>query len=177
MKLDYCRQIKPLAEGIERTLFDELVAAAWKLRRAQRLETELLSQSGDLLEQLDDDKLQKKLDNMARHKTRIERTFYRAMKELKALQTNRLEHNLLFQIREPLPGLADFKRFAKQTQAAVSADPDSLRRRRNQQPHILLCGAARYKLILPAKRKPQYCRPMAPHSSRRRRRSRRIRGR
>ena len=126
MKLDYCRQIKPLADGIERTLFDELVAAAWKLRRAQRLETELLSQSGDLLEQLDDDKLQKKFDNLARHRTRLERTFYRAMKELKALQTNRLEHNLLFQIREPLPGLADFKRFAKQTQAAVSADPDSL---------------------------------------------------
>ncbi len=122
MKFDYLHQIKPLSGGIERTLFDELVAAAWKLRRAQRLETELLSISGDLLGQLDDDKLQKKFDNLARHRTRLERSFYRAMKELKALQTNRLEHNLAFDITEPLPGLADLKHFAKQTHARAQAD-------------------------------------------------------
>ena len=124
MKFEYLRQIKPLVEGIERTLFDELVAAAWKLRRCQRIETELQSQSDDLLAQLDDDKLQKKLDNLARHKTRVERTFYRAMKELKLLQTNRLEHNLFFNVHESLPGLADLKRFAKQSQPAAHPQPD-----------------------------------------------------
>ncbi len=119
MKLDYGRQIKPLAGGIERSLFDELLAAAWKLRRAQRLETELLAQSGDLLEQLDDDKLQKKFDSLARHRTRLERSFYRALNELKALQTTRLEHNMIFDIQGPLPGLATgLRRFAKQTQPA-----------------------------------------------------------
>ena len=41
MQLEYGQQIKPLPDGLERTLFDELTAAAWKLRRAQRLETEL----------------------------------------------------------------------------------------------------------------------------------------
>ena len=119
----------PRSPGIERTLFDELVAAAWKLRRAQRLETELLFQFDDLLASLDDDKLQKKLDNLARHKTRIERTFHRSLKELKALQTNRLQHNLFFHIREPFPGLADMKPFAKQTHPLSEEseiDPEAL---------------------------------------------------
>ena len=82
-----------------------------------------MSKSGDLLEQLDDDQLQKKFDNLARQRTRLERTFYRAMKELKALQTNRLEHNLFFHINEPLPGLAELKRFAKQSHGAERNPP------------------------------------------------------
>jgi len=68
-------------------LFDELVAAAWNLRRIRRMETALCS-STSLEDLLKDDELQKKLDRLARHKTRIERTFHRSLKELKALQTN-----------------------------------------------------------------------------------------
>ena len=115
LQQDYLVQIKPLQTGPERTLFDELVIAAWKLRRAQRLETELQSRSDDLLAQLDDDKLQKKLENLARHKTRLERTFHRSLKELKALQTNRAELMVITEAREVLPGLAVVRVFAKQT--------------------------------------------------------------
>ena len=65
-------EINPSGQ-IEQTLFDELVAAAWNLRRI--LESEL-------------DLLDPQYDRLTRHKTRNERTFHRALKELKALQTN-----------------------------------------------------------------------------------------
>src|SRR6202007_1534485 len=99
-------QIKPLPSGPERTLFDALVAATWKLRRLQRMETELQSQSDDLLAQLDDDKLQKKLENLARHQARLERTYHRSLKELTALQTNRAHLMVLDESTQALPGLA-----------------------------------------------------------------------
>jgi hypothetical protein len=64
-------------------LFDELVAAAWNLRRIRRMEVRLSSDTPVEAEQLEKD-----LDRLARHKVRIERTFHRSLKELKALQTN-----------------------------------------------------------------------------------------
>jgi hypothetical protein len=79
---DYQNDVKPQG-AIQLTLFDELVAAAWNLRRVRRLEVQLWSDT-----ELEDDQIQNKLDRLARHKTRIERTFHRSLKELKALQTN-----------------------------------------------------------------------------------------
>ena len=82
-------ELKP-DNGIELTLFQQIVAASWNMRRIRQLETAL--QVGvDPLEALEDEVLQKKLDRLARHQTRHERSYYRAIKELKALQTER--HN------------------------------------------------------------------------------------
>ena len=67
---------------IQQTLFDELVAAAWNLRRVRILQAEI-----DLLDPLS--------DRLARHHARFERTFHRALKELRALQTEARLHAML----------------------------------------------------------------------------------
>jgi hypothetical protein len=73
---------------LQQTLFDELVAAAWNLGRVRIMEAELCSRAATCHDLLDDDVLLTKLDRLARHQSRIERTFHRCLKELKALQTN-----------------------------------------------------------------------------------------
>ena len=85
--------------AIQQTLFDELVAAAWNLRRIQRMEADLYSRDATLQE----------LDHLARHKSRIERTFHRSLKELRALQTSAL-------IAATLPGCVQ-----RHTSAVTSA--------------------------------------------------------
>ena len=86
MLVDFQSDISPQG-AIQQMLFDELVAAAWNLRRIRRMETELCAGAATYLDLLDDDQVQTKLDRLARHKSRIERTFHRSLKELKALQT------------------------------------------------------------------------------------------
>ncbi len=103
---------------IQQTLFDELVQAAWHLRRIRRMETELCAAAGSYLELLNDDEVQKKLERLARHKTRIERTFHRSLRELKALQTNdTLACSLPSVLRRTVPPLASSSQIAKRTQA------------------------------------------------------------
>jgi len=77
----YQNDIQPQG-AIQLTLFDELVAAAWNLRRVRALQSQT-----DMLDPLS--------DRLARHHTRFERTFHRALKELKALQTEARLHDML----------------------------------------------------------------------------------
>jgi hypothetical protein len=110
--------------AIQQTLFDELVASAWNLRRIRRMETELCAGAATYLELLNDDDLQTRLDRLARHKSRIERTFHRSLKELKALQTTQAIAALLPRdTRESAPPLASPIEIAKRTQSAGSALP------------------------------------------------------
>jgi len=107
---DYQTGVKPQG-AIQRTLFDELVAAAWNLRRVRRMEVQLCSNTP--LE----DELQNKLDRLARHKTRIERTFHRSLKELKALQTNTvIEATLPQPVRQHVLPLSNAIEISKRTQ-------------------------------------------------------------
>jgi hypothetical protein len=118
---DYQSDVAPQG-AIQQTLFDELVAAAWNLRRIRRMETELCAGAATYLDLLNDDGLQTRLDRLARHKTRIERTFHRCLKELKALQTTQAIAALLpADIRESAPPLASPVEISKRTQAAGSA--------------------------------------------------------
>jgi hypothetical protein len=87
---------------IEQTLCDEIVAAAWQLRRMRRMETEACSGHDSYTAILDDEILQKKLDRLARHKTRIERTFHRCLKEFKTVQNERYEQDTAFHSMESL---------------------------------------------------------------------------
>ena len=82
-------EVKPQG-AIQQLLFDELVAAAWNLGRIRNLEAELTGSTENLLDLVDNPDLTAKLDRLARHKTRIERTFHRSLRELKALQTDAL---------------------------------------------------------------------------------------
>ena len=82
-------EIKPEGE-LQQILFDELVTAVWQLGRVRLLEAELTAPVENLLELTDSPVLTAKLDRLGRHKTRIERTFHRSLRELKALQTDAL---------------------------------------------------------------------------------------
>jgi hypothetical protein len=91
--------------ALQQALFDELVSSAWNLRRIRRMEA---------------DAIQTKLDRLARHKVRIECTFHRSLKELKALQTTAALRSLLpSDAAESVPPLASNKEIAKRTQATA----------------------------------------------------------
>jgi len=102
---------------LQQSLFDELVAAAWNLRRIRVMEAELYSRASTYTDLLDDDVLLTKLDRLARHKSRIERTFHRSLKELKSLQTNAaIRPMIALQDGEPAPPLASAIEISKRTQ-------------------------------------------------------------
>ena len=100
----YQSQIRP-AGSIQHTLFEELVSAAWNLRRVRILESRL-------------DLLDPRSDRLAQHKSRFERTFHRALNQLKALQTEHaLRHTLPREIRRRTPLLASIQKIAKRSQS------------------------------------------------------------
>jgi hypothetical protein len=112
---DYKTDVQPQGAA-QQTLFDELVEAAWNLRRVRRQETKLCSNISDL-DLMDDDEIQKKLDRLARHKTRIERSFHRSLNQLKALQTNMvIGATLPPEVRQNIPPISDAAIIAKRTQ-------------------------------------------------------------
>jgi hypothetical protein len=107
---------------LQQALFDELVASAWNLRRIRRMETGLCAGAASYQDLLDNDEIQTKLDRLARHKSRIERTFHRSLKELKALQTSAAIRLLIpADIAESVPLLASTSEIAKRTQSAAPA--------------------------------------------------------
>lgn len=119
---DFEAEIRPQGP-IQETLFDELVAAAWNLRRIRGMEAALYASAGAATysEVLANDDLQAKLDRLARHKTRIERTFHRSLRELKDLQTNAaLAMTLPRRITGTVPPLASNMQIAKRTQTLAS---------------------------------------------------------
>ena len=95
-------EIRP--EGaLQQILFDQLVAS--------------------YLDILDNPDLTAKLDRLARHQTRIERSFHRSLRELKALQTDAaLAPTLPPVIMRRVQPLASKTQIAKRTQALAIAD-------------------------------------------------------
>jgi hypothetical protein len=82
LRRDYQASVQP-QDGVQQSLFEELLGAAWNLRRIRRMEARACSDTT-----LSANQLEKDLDRLVRYKTCIERTFHRSLKELKALQTN-----------------------------------------------------------------------------------------
>jgi hypothetical protein len=108
---DYQTDVKP-QDAIQRSLFDDLVAAAWNLRRIRRMEVRACSDAT-----LSADQLEKDLDRLIRYKAHTERTFHRSLKELKALQTTSFMAATLPEIvRAHVPPLANATQIAKRTQ-------------------------------------------------------------
>jgi len=108
---------------LQQILFQQLVVSAWNLRRIRALEVEVIAQAASYADSLDNPDLTAKLDRLARHNTRIERTFHRALREIKVLQTDAaLTPTLpaLF-IERSLP-LASRMQIAKRTQALAQGD-------------------------------------------------------
>ncbi|MDQ2948087.1 MAG: hypothetical protein M3Y27_19480 [Acidobacteriota bacterium] len=94
MAAKYLFDLSP-SGAVERTLVSEIVGAAWQLGRVRRMETEACAGQSTYTGILDDEALQKKLDRLARHHTRIERTFHRCLRELKTLQAQRRQEGTI----------------------------------------------------------------------------------
>jgi hypothetical protein len=100
---------------LQQIIFEELVHSAWNLRRVRAMEAELNASAPDAL--LIDDGPAAKLDRLARHHTRIERAFFRSLRELKALQTDAaLSLTLPAYFMTIVPPLASRAQIAKRTQ-------------------------------------------------------------
>jgi hypothetical protein len=105
-------EVQP-ATTLEHLLFDQLLHAAWNLRRIRRLEAELFDGVRD---PLTDPALEARLHTLARYQARAERSFYRALKELRTLQTQRVANQIYHQATgEELPELADAGQVTKRT--------------------------------------------------------------
>jgi len=106
-------EIKPQG-ALQQIIFEELLHSAWNLRRVRALEGELNASTPD------DDA---KLDRLARHHTRIERAFFRSLRELKALQTDvALSLTLPTHFMKIAPPLASRAQIAKRTQFLATND-------------------------------------------------------
>jgi len=70
---------------LQETVFSQLVAAAWNLRRVRILQAELFD--GDL-DPLANPEFDARCDRLARYEQRFERALYRAIAELRRLQTD-----------------------------------------------------------------------------------------
>ena len=65
------------------------------------------------------------LDRIARYQTRCQRAYYRALAELRTLQTNRALRATaqVTENMDEIPVLADMRKLTKQTQSAAAAKP------------------------------------------------------
>jgi hypothetical protein len=117
-------QVEICPQGpLQQILFDQLVAAAWNLHRIRIMEAEITAQAASYADILNNPDLTAKLDRLARHNTRIERSFHRALGELKALQTDAaLTPTLPAPFLERALPLASRTQIAKRTQALALGD-------------------------------------------------------
>jgi hypothetical protein len=142
-------EVQP-ATTLEHLLFDQLLHAAWNLRRIRRLEAELCDGARD---PLTDPALEARLNTLARYQARAERSFYRALKELRALATQRAANQIYAQATgEELPGLADAGEVTKRTHRLrveeLWADLFDLNERRRQ----AACARSRARDRFPSRR-------------------------
>jgi hypothetical protein len=122
---DYQLDLQP--EGaLEIGIFNQIVHAAWNLRRVRTLEAALFTGTVDPLA-ADDDRVQARLDRFARYAKRFENSFYRSIRELRALQTNRSQRaSVMPAVRETIPPLADTAKavLAKRTHPSEAREND-----------------------------------------------------
>ncbi len=123
-RTDLAADVNPVG-ALEQNLFNQLLHAAWNLRRVRIQETEVHEKASALMiNPFLDDKYSAALDRLAKHQVRIERTYHRALRELRSLQTNRHLANRLL-LRRDLPGnppaLADLRKSPEQSQHPAEA--------------------------------------------------------
>lgn len=106
--------------ALEAITFQELLHAAWNLRRFRRIEAE--SYAGDV-DPLTDPDCAALLDRLSRYQARAQRAYYRALQELRVLQTDRAirAEELDPEAAAALPPLAVIHESAKQSQSDVQA--------------------------------------------------------
>jgi hypothetical protein len=111
--------------ALEMTTFDQLLHCAWNLQRFRSLEAGLMT--GDL-DPLLDESAAKTLDRLYRYRGAAERGYYRAVKELRTLQTARTMRRQLDEKQaEQLPALVSLKDLTKRTHAALMQESTMMR--------------------------------------------------
>ena len=121
---DYEADLQP--SGIlELTVFNQIVHAAWNLRRVRFLEAELFDGAADPLA---NDELDRKLDRLARYAKRFENSLYRGIRELRTIQTNLSQRaSIVPDVRQTFPPRADTARSvlaAKRTHPSHASEND-----------------------------------------------------
>ncbi len=107
--------------AIETFTFEELLHAAWTLHRFRRIEAEA---SQGTLDDFTDPQTTTVLDRLSRYQTRAQRAYYRALAELRTLQTNRAlrAQKLDEEIEAEVPAITDINNLTKQTRSEVMAE-------------------------------------------------------
>jgi len=106
--------------AIETLTFNELLHAAWNLQRYRRIEADA---SIGTLDDFTDPATTAVLDRLGRYQARSQRAYYKALQELRALQTNRALRALKLTEEEAaeVPAIIDINELTKQTQSEVTA--------------------------------------------------------
>jgi hypothetical protein len=107
--------------AIEQTTFEELLHAAWSLQRFRRLESEA---SLGTLDDFTDPQTTAVLDRLSRYQSRAQRAYYKALVELRILQTNRALRavKLAAEVEPEVPAITDINHLTKQTHSEVTAE-------------------------------------------------------
>jgi len=123
--------------------FNQLVRAAWNIERAQRLETDLFVNG---LDPLLDDSAAKTLDRIHRYAAQSERSYYRHLKELRVLQTNRVLRDVKMsdEDQQVCPVLVSYNDVTKRSHAEVQAEAfDIAAKMMNFENAVLINGVRR----------------------------------
>jgi hypothetical protein len=108
---DHRDDLQPIG-ALQRDLFDQIVLSAWNLRRLSRLEAELIS-AENLLDPLAVDANAKRLQLLMTYRARNERSFHKALTELRRLQEEWYYRKITLPASadgEPFPALPSFFR-------------------------------------------------------------------
>jgi len=107
--------------AIETLTFNQLLHAAWNLQRFRRVEVEV---STGAAADFSDPQATSVLDRLTRYQSRAERAYFRALAELRRLQTDRALRlrKLDPKEAESLPTLLDVNELTKQTHSEVTAE-------------------------------------------------------
>jgi len=106
---------------IETLTFNEILHAAWNLHRFRRLEAEI---SLGTMDDLTDPQTAARLDRLTRYQARTQRAYYRALQELRTLQTNRALRAFKVDPDDlpEVPAIVDINELTKQTHSEVTAE-------------------------------------------------------
>ncbi|MBZ5620669.1 MAG: hypothetical protein LAQ69_18380 [Acidobacteriia bacterium] len=108
--------------AVETVTFHDLLHSAWSLHRLRRLEAQCpFSLDSDL----SDPRIAAVLDRIGRYQSRAQRAYYRALHELRTLQTDRALRAVKLEEKAAaeVPAIAAINNLTKQTHSEVPAEP------------------------------------------------------
>jgi hypothetical protein len=111
LRIDLTNHVEP-EDPLEVVALNHAIHAVWNLKRYRRLEADLMANG---LDPILDESSAKVLDRLHRYAGRAERAYYRAMEELRKLQTHRGLWAASKDV-ERCPVMADVSAVAKRTQ-------------------------------------------------------------